>query len=186
MGAPLPRRVLDSKGDIDRLNQMCTNFSYDVFAFLSAIRAGTEIGLSADIETTLTAIEALLTTLNGLVSTAALQMSGNSSLTSIATNTGNTATNTTNVNPATFVAPFQTSTGGSATQLASNVIVAGAWVKNISTGGQVVYVGRSNAVTTGTGYQLLPGVERFFSCRNTNEIWIIASAASANTCCEPI
>lgn len=89
------------------------------------------------------------------------------------------------VNPTTFIEPYQKATGTSATQLDSVVVTLGCWVKNISATSQVVYVGKSG-VTTSTGFQLVVGEEKFMPCRNTNEVYIIASAASANTSVLPI
>lgn len=53
-------------------------------------------------------------------------------------------------------------------------------IKNISTGGQVIYISNSSGVTTGNGFQLLPG--EFISLDNRGGIYAISSAASGNVC----
>ncbi len=89
------------------------------------------------------------------------------------------------LNPSTAGTPFQKAAGTSAVQLDSVACTSGCWVKNISTLSQMVYVGRSG-VAAGSGYQLGPGEERFFPCRNADEWYVIASAASSNSCVLPV
>lgn len=69
---------------------------------------------------------------------------------------------------------------------ASQACLIGFWCKNISTGSQKSTITKGQTATTGNGYELSIGDERFYPCRNMNEYAHISSAISANLCFEAV
>lgn len=69
---------------------------------------------------------------------------------------------------------------------ASQDCALGFWAKSISTSTQKTYIFKGSPATTGNGYELIAGEERFFPCRNMDEYSHISSAISANLCIEAI
>lgn len=73
----------------------------------------------------------------------------------------------------------QTAVGTSAVQLPANALTRQeAVVKNPTGATGVVYVGFSSGVTTANGFSLAAGEAVPLAVSNTNQIWVIASAAS--------
>jgi hypothetical protein len=73
----------------------------------------------------------------------------------------------------------QSSTNSSAA-FSSQALQKGFYVKNISTGGQVVYLSHTTA-TTANGYQLFPGeTSPLLETTNMNNVNHIASASGGN------
>jgi hypothetical protein len=81
-----------------------------------------------------------------------------------------------NNNPATVYTAQQTATS-SAVALASQALVNGVVLTNLSTSTNNLYVGPSG-VTAGTGYLLVPGQSISFGVTNTNAIYVIAPTGS--------
>ncbi len=123
---------------------------------------------------------ATLATASASAATAALQTAGNGTLSTISTAIANVLLA---LNPSSCVTGQNPDIDTTSEDLGSQACTIGAWVKNMSTGTQVVYVSPNGvAATTTNGYQLAIGEERFFACRNISELKVIASANNAQAC----
>jgi hypothetical protein len=121
-------------------------------------------------------LEALIGTTNSTLSTIDGRVDGLEAL---------IGTTNSSLDPGTCVTN-QTSSTTTSAAFSSQACTLGAWVKNISTSNQIIYVKMNATATSGNGYQLTVGEERFFPCANMTEINHIASATGANTCWEAI
>jgi hypothetical protein len=175
MPAPLPRRINDARGDIKALNDYCTGVSYDLYAYLRDLEVRLVVGLvSATTDALLTSIKALITTLNSVVSTAALQTTGNTKLDTLHTDLN------TYLPPATSKIAQVGSIGTAAdVQFSTQALVKGMWVRNSSTAGQLLYISMSATPTATNGWILAPGeITPFLDCINATAVFMRASAAS--------
>jgi hypothetical protein len=160
----------------------------DITAIKSAVD-GLETLVGAT-NTALSTTNSTLTTIDGRVDgLEALVGTTNTTLTTIDGRVdgveGKLDTVNTNLDPGTCVTN-QTSSTTTSAAFSSQACTLGAWVKNISTSNQVIYIKMNATATSGNSYQLTVGEERFFPCGNMNEINHIASATGANTCWEAI
>lgn len=186
-----------------QFSSMVSSLSSIVTAITGTLTVGLPSGAStaANQSTGNTTLSSILSAVTG-VATAANQATANSSLSTIATAVadldGNTdgleaLIGTTNSTLSTVIASLDPGSGHAgqntdvdqaSESVGSQSCTLGAWVKNISTGTQKLYINYSadGSATTSNGWELAVGEEHFFPCSNVNELNAIASADNAKLC----